>query len=235
MHDGKDRVFGPKLSGVQSDLPTYRAPKADNPPNVDGKLDDAIWRSAPSVRLVGSYDGRATTAETQLRIAWDDRHLYVAFYAVDSDLWGTLKNKDDAIYNEDACEVFIDADGDGKSYNELQVSPHNVNFDAAFVARRSDLATAMKWESGMKTAVFLKGTIDDNSDRDEYWSAEMQIPLNQLSSVPRLPPQKGDKWRFNAYRLEHLKRREQIEGQAFSPLFVGDFHHLPRFGWLVFE
>jgi hypothetical protein len=50
-----------------------------------------------------------------------------------------------------------------------------------------------------------------------------------------VPPQKGDRWRFNAYRLEHLARRTNIEGQSFSPLFVGDFHALPRFGWLVFE
>jgi len=39
---------------------------------------------------------------------------------------------------------------------------------------------------------------------------------------------------FNLYRLEHIERR-QVEGQAFSPLFMGDFHNLPRFGWLVFE
>jgi hypothetical protein len=26
-----------------------------------------------------------------------------------------------------------------------------------------------------------------------------------------------------------------VEGQSFSPVFVGDFHALPRFGWLSFE
>lgn len=233
--DGDNRVFGPTLEGPQASLPEYRAPRATKAPVIDGKLDDEVWKSAPEVQLVGSFDGRPTQRKTTFRVLWDDTNLYVAFYAEDTDLWGTLKNKDDAIYTEDACEVFLDANGDGATYNELQVSPHNVNFDASFVARRSDLATAMKWESGMKTAVFLKGTIDDDSDKDEYWTAEMQIPLANLNTVPRLPPQKGDKWRFNAYRLEHLTRRNQVEGQAFSPLFVGDFHALPRFGWLIFE
>ena len=55
-----------------------------------------------------------------------------------------------------------------------------------------------------------------------------------IAAVPQLPPPPGARWRINLYRLEHL-RRTQIEGQAFSPVFVGDFHHLPRFGWLQFD
>lgn len=235
LSDGDNRVLGPKLESAMASLPEYRAPRATKAPTIDGKLDDEAWKSAPEVTLQGSFDGRPVTRKTTFRAVWDDEYLYVAFWAEDPDIWGTKRNKDDDIYNEDACEVFLDADGDGATYNELQVSPHNVNFDASFVARRSDLPTAMKWESGMQTAVFVKGTLDDDSDTDEFWSAEMKIPLKNLNTVPRLPPQKGDRWRFNAYRLEHLKRRTQIEGQAFSPLYVGDFHHLPRFGWLVFD
>ena len=235
QNDGQSRVLGPKIETPQAALPEYVTVKTSKPPVIDGKLDDAVWANAKEVPLTRSFDGGPITRKTTFRILWDDTNLYVAFFAEDPDIWGTKLNKDDDIYNEDALEVFIDANADTATYNELQVSPHNVNFDASFVARRSDLATAMKWESGMKTAVFIKGTLDDDSDRDEYWTAEMQIPLANLNTPLRLPPQKGDRWRFNAYRLEHLQRRTQIEGQSFSPLFVGDFHATPRFGWLVFE
>ena len=234
--DSVGRVLGPTLGGGGgAALPEYHVPKVARPPSIDGKLDDEAWRGAPAVRLGSSMDGSTTARRTILRMVYDDANLYVAFDAEDPDVWGTFRKKDDPIYTEDACEVFIDADGDGATYNELQVSPHNVTFDASFVARRSDLAEAVKWDSGMKTAVEVKGTIDDNSDTDEGWTAEMQIPLARLNKVPRLPPAKGDVWRFNAYRLEHLVRGKQVEGQAFSPLFVGDFHHLPRFGKLIFE
>ncbi|MFO0594236.1 MAG: carbohydrate-binding family 9-like protein [Myxococcaceae bacterium] len=235
LSDGQGRVTGPKIEGPQASLPEYTTVRAAKPPEIDGKLDDPVWASAKEVTLTRSFDGGPTTRKTTFRILWDDTNLYVAFRAEDTDLWGTLLKKDDPIYNEDVCEVFFDADADGKTYNELQVSPHNVNFDASFVARRSDLAEAMKWESGMTTAVFLKGTIDDDKDTDEFWSAEMKIPIANLTAVPHVPPQKGDRWRFNAYRLEHLARRTNVEGQSFSPLFIGDFHALPRFGWLVFE
>jgi hypothetical protein len=233
--DGNGRMEGPLLEAASGpELPVYRVSRTKVAPNIDGKLDDAAWAQAPEVRLTTSFDGQPARRKTLLKMLYDDNFMYVSFFAEDPDIWGTLLKKDDPIYNEDVVEVFFDANGDGATYNELQVSPHNVNFDASFVARRSDLAEAMKWESQMKTAVFVKGTLDDDKT-DEYWSAEMMIPFKNLTAVPRLPPQPGDMWRFNAYRLEHLKRRENIEGQSFSPLFVGDFHALPRFGKLVFD
>ncbi len=235
LSDGDGRVMGPRLEGPPpAPLPEYVAVRATRPPTIDGKLDDAEWADAKEQVLGRSMDGGPTQRRTTFRIKWDEQFLYVAFRAEDPDIWGSLLKKDDPIYNEDCVEVFLDADGDGRTYNELQVSPHNVNFDASFVARRSDLATAMAWESGMKTNVFIKGTLDDDSDTDEFWTAEMAIPIANLNAVPHAP-QKGDRWRFNAYRLEHLKRRTNVEGQSFSPLFVGDFHALPRFGWLIFQ
>ena len=91
----------------------------------------------------------------------------------------------------------------------------------------------MAWEL-LETAVKVRGTVTNPGIATRAGAPKPQIPLASLNEVPRLPPQKGDRWRFNLYRLE-LQGRRQSEGQAFSPLFVGDFHHLPRFGWLVFD
>lgn len=236
-HDGEFRMFGPKLGGAAGgpELPEYRAARASKPPVIDGKLDDESWSRAVPVVLTRSFDGSPAQRKTTFRLTWDDAFLYVAFDCEDPDVWGTLLKKDDPIYNEEVVEVFLDANGDGATYNELQVSPHNVNFDASFVSRRSDLPAAMAWESGMATAVLVRGTLDDDHDVDQGWSAEMKIPIAGLNAVPRVPPLKGDVWRFNAYRLEHFVHGKQIEGQSFSPLFVGDFHALPRFGKLLFD
>ena len=234
--DGTGRMLGPKLSGAAGPpLPEYAIKKTAKKPTIDGKLDDAVWQQATAVTLTASFDGHEVQRKTKLRMLYDDTNVYVSFDCEDPDVWGTLLKKDDPIYNEEAVEVFFDADGDGATYNELQVSPHNVNFDASFVSRRSDLPEAMKWESGMKTAVQVRGTLDKSDDVDEGWSVEMEIPIASLNKVPHVPPQKGDVWRFNAYRLEHFVHAKQIEGQSFSPLFMGDFHHLPRFGKLIFE
>jgi hypothetical protein len=230
--DGSNRMLGPTLGGGASDLPEYKVSRAKKAPAIDGVLDDDAWKGATSVRLVGSFDGRPGLLRTDARLVYDDTHLYVAFDVEDPDLWGTLRDRDASIYEQEVVEIFLDANADGRTYNELEVSPHNVIFDAYFPARRQGMD--LSWDSGMKTAVKVRGTLDDPSDRDEGWTVELAIPFNKLAEVPHIPPQKGDRWRFNLYRLEHHDRR-QVEGQAFSPLFIGDFHALPRFAWLTFQ
>jgi len=231
-HSGDNRVLGPELGGGLPVLPEYTARRAAKAPVIDGELNDAVWKAAAPVVLRGSFDGRQPSLRTEVRLAYDDQHLYVAFDVEDPDLWGTLRKRDEPIYEQEVVEVFLDANADGRTYNELQVSPHNVTFDAYFPARRQGMD--LSWDSGMTTAVKVRGTLDNPADRDEGWRVELKIPFARLAEVPNLPPKKGERWRFNAYRLEHVERR-QVEGQSFSPLFVGDFHALPRFGWLVFE
>jgi len=232
-HDGAQRMLGPKLGdGAVAELPEYLVTRAAKAPTIDGVLDEAAWKGARAVVLRGSFDGRPVQLRTEARLVYDDANLYVAFDVEDPDLWGTLRNRDDPIYEQEVVEVFLDANADGRTYNELQVSPHNVIFDAYFPARRQGMDRS--WDSGMKTALKVRGTLDDPSDKDQGWTVEMQIPFARLAEVPHVPPQKGDRWRFNLYRLEHPGRRA-VEGQAFSPLFVGDFHALPRFAWLTFQ
>ncbi len=233
-HDGMNRMLGPMLGGgaAAEPLPEYQAKRTASPPTIDGELSDEVWKAAPEIRLVGSMRGEATRLRTTARILYDSENLYVAFDAEDPDVWGTLLNRDDPIYGQEVVEVFLDANSDGKTYNELQVSPNNTVFDARFPARRQGMD--LSWDSKMQTAVKIRGTLNDPSDRDDGWSAEMKIPFAELTEVPRLPPQSGDRWRMNLYRLDLPDRRQQ-EGQAFSPVQVPDFHNLPRFGWLVFE
>ncbi len=229
---GENRMLGPVLESPTLAVPEYRAKRSARPPVIDGLLDDEVWKQATPVELVRSLDGGKASLKTVVRLAYDDQNLYVSFDCEDPDVWGTLLRRDDPIYNEEAVEVFIDADADGKTYNEIEVSPNNTVFDAYFPARRQGMDTS--WDSGMTSAVKVRGTLNDPSDRDDGWSVEMQIPIARLAKVPHVPPRKGDRWRFNLYRLEHIGR-SAVEGYAFSPPLVGDFHHLPRFGWLVFD
>ena len=232
--DGQNRALGPTIVFAgQQPLPEYHAKKTGAPPTVDGDLSDAVWQRAVPVTLVRSFDGRPTRRKTVARVLYDDTQLYVSFDCEDPDLWGTLLERDQEIYNQDVVEVFLDANGDGLTYNELEVSPNNVIFDAYFPAPRTGMD--LSFDAQMKTAVKLRGTLNDARDTDQGWSVEMAIPLARLAAVPHLPPRPGDHWRFNLYRLEHLERQKQIEGQAFSPLFVGDFHAVRRFGILTFD
>jgi len=212
-------------------LPEYRVKKTKKAPQIDGDLSDPAWAEAAPVELMGSLDGRKPSYRTTARLLYDDQDLYVSFDCEDANIQGTLFRRDDPIYTQEAVEIFIDADGDGRTYNELEVSPNNTLFDAYFPERRNGMD--LSWDSGTKSAVKFKGTINNPSDRDQGWTVEMAIPIAKLAKVPHVPPKKGDSWRFNLYRLDVDQGRQ--EGMAFSPLFVGDFHNLPRFGRLNFD
>lgn len=233
--DGANRIeaFRVKVEGGGLDLPVYRAPRRKAPITIDGALEDPGWKGVPSTgAFVRSNDGGQPRYRTEARLTWDEQFLYVGFDVQDEDVWAKLEKDDDPIYGEEVVEIFIDADGDGRTYNELELSPRNVKFDAYFPARRTGMDLA--WNSGMVTAVQVRGTLNDPGDKDEGWSAEMKIPVANLAAVPHWPPTAGDRWRFNLYRLEWHSNRKVNEGSAFSPPLVGDFHHLPRFGFLEF-
>jgi hypothetical protein len=230
--DGQNRMAGPLLESLASTLPEYRVVRAKPAPVIDGVLDDVAWKRATPVNLVNSLDGSPGRVRTTARLLWDDTYLYVSFDCEDPDVWTTFTKRDEPLYTQEAVEIFIDADGDGRTYNEIEVNAANALFDAYFPERRQGMD--LSWDSGALTAVTVQGTLNDASDKDEGWRVEMRIPFDRLAAVPHLPPRPGDRWRFNLYRLEHHGRRE-VEGQAFSPPRVGDFHALNRFAWLVFE
>ncbi|HVP62072.1 MAG TPA: carbohydrate-binding family 9-like protein [Myxococcaceae bacterium] len=230
--DGQQRMRGPVIGGKGPPVPEAHARRTATPPRIDGVLDDAAWHGATQLTLVDSLDGRPAPFRTTARLAWDDEALYVAFDCEDPDVWGTFRTRDDPLYTQEVVEIFLDADADGRTYDEIEVSPHNVVFDAYFPARRQGMD--LSWDSGLKSAVKVSGTLDDASDRDQGWTVEMRIPFARLHSVPHVPPKPGDRWRFNLYRLE-LPDRKNAQGQAFSPLYVGDFHAVERFAWLVFD
>lgn len=60
---------------------------------------------------------------------------------------------------------------------------------------------------GLTTAVKIDGTLNDNSDIDKGWSAEIAIPWNSLTLLANgrsLPPANGDIWKLFLGRFQKL-------------------------------
>jgi hypothetical protein len=59
----------------------------------------------------------------------------------------------------------------------------------------------------LKTAVFIDGTLNDDSDVDRGWTVELAFPWRGMSILAQhrsLPPQDGDVWRMDFSRFEAL-------------------------------
>lgn len=206
---------------------------------VDGRLDDPGWRSIQPVGHFILSDGLGPASrQTEARMCWDDTYLYICFACEDPDIWGTMFDRDDPIYEEEVVEAFIDPDSDLTCYYELQTSPHGTLFDAIIhnpTGLRRDMKGETSWTcEGWLVGVQVDGTLDNRDDVDRGWTVEWAIPFASLSSAPNTPPKDGDTWRINLYRID---RTPTPEFGCWSPtLEVPPNFHVPtRFGIIVFR
>lgn len=62
---------------------------------------------------------------TKVKLRYDDRYLYIGAYLEESNVWGTLTKRNSIIYKDNDFEIFIDPDGTGRSYKEIEVNALN--------------------------------------------------------------------------------------------------------------
>ena len=223
----------------------YVARMVTKAPKIDGKLDDAAWAAAPSTgAFVNTLNGSPVVQQTEAKLLWDKKFLYVGIENADSDVWTTLDKRDDKLWTQEADELMIDADGDGKTYVELQFAPNGNVFDTYLPARRKyedsldPTRKPFSWNSKLVAKVHVDGTLNKREDQDKGWTTEVAIPLEDVKgmddkSALKLPPTPGEVWRINLYRMDVPSGKPQ-QAAAWAPPMIGDFHALDRFGELVF-
>ena len=222
----------------------YVATKIAKPIKLDGKLDEPAWKAAPSTGVfVDTMSGNPGGVVTEAKLLWDNQNLYIGFENADSDVWSLLTERDAKLWTQEAVEVMIDADGNGKSYIELQVAQNGTIFDTYLPTYRKyedsidPKAKLYSWNSKMKASVKVDGTLNKREDQDKGWAVEIALPLADANGMDKpgvkTPPAVGDKWKINMFRLDAPKDKGQI-AVAWSAPMVGDFHKLDRFGELVF-
>jgi Carbohydrate family 9 binding domain-like len=222
----------------------YLIRKASKPIKLDGKLDEPAWKEAASTGLfVDTLTGAPAAHRTEAKLLWDKDNLYIAFENMDTDVWSTLTKRDDKLWTQEAVEIMIDADRNGKSYVEFQVSPNGNMFDTYLPEWRkyeNDMDPKRKmfdWNSKAKASVRVLGTLNKRNDEDKGWLAEVAIPLADVNGLAKetvkVPPKLGDSWRLNMFRLDAPEGKPQLTS-GWSPPLVTDFHALDKFGEVVF-
>jgi Carbohydrate family 9 binding domain-like len=210
---------------------------------IDGKLDEAAWKTAP---VLGPFVDVQTGAPPKdspvngsARVLWNDTNLYVAFEVAEANIVGGFpKNaKDPHLWTKDTVELIVDPDGDGdnEDYYEIQINPQNLVFDSQYDKYNEPKTEPdgpfghEDWSSKLKSAVVVDGTIDKPEDTDKGYTVEAQIPWKSFSKAKKVPPALGDTWRMNLYAMK------DNSGVAWSPILgQGNFHKASRFGQVRF-
>lgn len=147
-------------------------PFSDSRIVIDGLLDDSSWESAAKFDFSGGGDNGEVTA----RMTWDDTNAYFGFESSDSNLWVDSNS----VTQDDSFEFYLDLYADGGALSQ----PDDVRFgiDIAGNTLPRNLRTGLpNWKpQGVVSQSTLRGSVNDNTDTDQGYVIEMQIPWTEL-------------------------------------------------------
>src|ERR1041385_5711969 len=103
------------------------------PPVIDGKLDDEVWKTSPVLKdfyQVQPGDNIAPSKPTEVRVGFDERFLYVAFYCYDEPdkIRANIPKRDD-IFNDDYVGILFDTFNDKRKAYEFDLNPLGIQAD----------------------------------------------------------------------------------------------------------
>ncbi|MDR1259254.1 MAG: carbohydrate-binding family 9-like protein [Tannerellaceae bacterium] len=237
---------------------TYVCYKLPAPITIDGKISPEEWDAVPWTNdfadMMGDK-GPKPYLQTKVKMAHDDEGMYFAVWMEEPHIWATFTRHDAALYQENAFEFFIDPSNNTHNYLEYEINALGTEWDLFLSKpyRDAHMITLSNWEFlGMKSAVYIDGTVNNPQDRDKFWSVEIFIPwrsIYQVSSVRRSKPLEGDQIRVNFQRVEWtLDVREgkyvkiPIPGEErirshfwlWSPIEAGTSHAPEYWGYVQF-
>lgn len=234
----------------------YVAQWASTPVVIDGRLDEPAWASAPWTADFVDIEGDARprpSLRTRAKILWDERYLYIAAELEEPHLWAKLTEHDSVIFQDPDFEVFLDPDGDTHGYYEFEINALNTGWDLFLPKPYIDGGKARNdWEiPELRTAVHLRGTLNDPRDTDIGWTVEMAFPWAAFrppgsgSGAVAPAPADGDIWRMNFSRVQwqvvkSSGRYEKVpntpeDNWVWSPQGVVDMHRPEMWGRVLFS
>jgi len=232
----------------------YIVAKIKNPLKIDGLVNEKSWVNAPFTDDFIDIEGTRTPKfKTRVKMLWDDTYLYVYVTLQEPHIWANLKQRDTIIFYNNDFEVFIDPSGEAKTYGEIEINTLNTIWDLLLnkpyrVGGKAD----NNWNlTNLKSAVNIKGTLNNPNDIDTSWSVEMAIPLKpyvKLKNEPQTIPNEGEQWRINFSRVEwnfdlinNTYKRKKIDNKylkeynwVWSTQKVINMHEPEKWGYLQF-
>lgn len=183
-------VFHSSLFGAVREKEEMEAKRTENPPKIDGKLDDSCWDFISAEKLA-FYQNRPNSGEpsefqTQIQVVYTDYGIYVAAKMYDphpENIKKELGIRDDLDKNADQFGVWFDTYNGGQNAFAFIVTAAGVQADVYLTSHNEDESWDAVWKS------------DVGFDEDG-WTVEMEIPYSAL----RFPKKDEQLWGINFMR-----------------------------------
>ncbi len=229
-------ILSLSMAAFARSQPFYTIFSTSIPITIDGKLDEVAWISAPDVGAFKFPWWKSGKQEqTVSKLLWDNDNLYVSFIVEDAHIWAEKTERDSAVFKDDCVEVFTAPNPDKPlTYFNIEMNVRGVFLDQ-FHPQGPGVPITDEWNGeGIKIATSIVGTLNDDSDTDQYWILEAAIPFSNFAKVAKnTPPKLGEIWHLNLNRLggkTNLQHSQWSASQTPKPQF-----HAPQdFGRVAF-
>ncbi|MBN1290543.1 MAG: carbohydrate binding family 9 domain-containing protein, partial [Candidatus Latescibacteria bacterium] len=186
------------LDAHSAEKKPYIVPFVETSVKIDAVLDEDVWKKAVKIDAnieVRPGENIESPVKTEVLMAYDETHIYVAFNAFDpnpSQIRAHLCDRDD-IWNDDWVLILFDTFNDRRQSYDFFCNPYGIQADEIESSEGGGQWDAI-WES--------EGRITD-----EGYIVEMAIPFNVL----RFQPGGTDQvWSFDAVRSYPRNVRHHI-------------------------
>ncbi|MDP2321914.1 MAG: DUF5916 domain-containing protein [Acidobacteriota bacterium] len=181
------------------------ATRAQGPIALDGRLDEASWATAPIANGFVQNDpreGTPATFDTEVRLLYDDRALYIGVFAKDPEPGKIIVNelrKDFSTGSADGFQVVIDTFHDERNGYQFAINPMGAKWDSQMSNEGRDNNSNWDgiWDVGTRIG-------------EDGWYAEIEIPFKTL----KFGPDDMQTWGINFQR----RLRRLNENSYWSPL-----------------
>lgn len=225
-----------KYAHLFSPVRNYVAYKTTNTITIDGKANEASWRAAAWSDYFVDIEGDKQPKPlypTRMKMLWDTENLYILTELEEPNIWATYAQRDLIVYHENDIEVFIDANGDGANYFEFEVNAINTLFDLFLpLSYRAGGAPLISYDArSFTSAVSIEGSLNNGSDTDSKWFAEMKIPFADLQVWDGSEdPKDGTQWRIDLSRVNW--QTEWVDGKYQKKINPETGKAYPEYNWV---
>lgn len=214
----------------EATTPHYDVVKREEQITIDGKLDEKVWESVPTISGGFHFPWDDKEAPfTEFKAFHDEKNFYFSFYVKDEDIVVDKEWKDDesTVDDEDRVELFfaggnVDKPGeDGmEKYYGIEIDPDGRVHDYSIEYYRN---FDSKWN--------LEGLETKATRGDDYYIVEGKIPMQSLNDLNLIH---DNVMRTGVYRADFSKKDDEtimewiswVDPKTKNP----DFHVNSSFG-----
>lgn len=192
-------IFSINLFSQEIERKTLQAVRIENPPKIDGILNDDAWKNVPVAKNFvmldpGNGDPEPKNQKSEVKVIYNDEAIFFAAYMYDSQpetIMRQLSDRDN-FAQADFFGVIINTYNDQQNDTEFFVSAGGTQADAK-------VSTAIGEDFSWSDVWFSEISFDDKG-----WYVEMKIPYSAL----RFSNNPDQTWGINFIRLIQSTREK---------------------------